>query len=98
MREECCEGTCECTEEGCSCDKERFQSAMVMGLANAAWAELMKEKMKKAYEKAIGAKMDKIAALGVEANLDYWKGKMQEKSKWADFDEKLKKAMSDQDK
>ena len=68
---------------------------MIIGLANAAWTELIKEKMKKAYEKSMGAKMDKIAALGVEANMEFWMGKMQEKAKWAEFEEKINKAMSE---
>ncbi len=100
-KEESDEGQCSCNEEGCSCgqdnccDEEKGHTGMILGLANAAWTELLKEKMKKAYEKAAGSKMDKIAAIGVEANIEMWRGKMQEKAKWAEFEEKLDKAMNE---
>ena len=106
--EEYVEEHCSCNEEGCSCgsencsckkdnccESEKSHSAMIIDLANSAWAELMKEKMKKAYEKTMGGKMDKIAALGVEANIDFWQGKMKEKAKWSEFEEKLNDAMKE---
>ena len=66
---------------------------MIMGLANEAWTELMKEKMKHAYEKATGDKMNKIAQVGVDACLAYWNNEMKDKAAFAEFEEKLKKAM-----
>ena len=65
-----------------------------MQLANNAWEELMKEKMKAAYEKAIGERMNKVAQVGIEASIAYWSNKMKEKSSWDEFEEKLRKAMA----
>ncbi|HLC50286.1 MAG TPA: hypothetical protein VJI97_02555 [Candidatus Nanoarchaeia archaeon] len=80
-----CEGKCDCTGDN--------MAVMVMGLANDAWSKLMKEKMKAAYEKAIGPKMDRMAQVGVEACIAYWNNQMKDKAAFAEFEEKLKKAM-----
>ena len=69
------------------------KSAMIMGLANEAWGELMKEKMKASYEKAMGDKMNKTAAIGVEMCMAFWGNKMKEGAAIAEFEEKLRKAM-----
>jgi len=101
MSKECCEESCkpgcgcgsscgnekECCEENTSCGK------MMMDMANESWSELMKEKMKAAYEKAIGDKMSKMASVGVEACMAYWNQKMKNEASCAEFEEKLKKAM-----
>lgn len=68
---------------------------MLMGFSDDAWEELMREKIKAAMEKKKGAKMEKVAGLIVDAASDLWEGKMQEKEKWAEFEEKLNKAMKD---
>ena len=67
---------------------------MMMGLANEAWSELMMDKMKAAFEKAKGQKMDKVAHISVEACMAYWANKMKSKEAWAEFNEKLMQAMS----
>ena len=97
MGEECCKGNCcesgkECCNDRC-CEEEKSMGVMIMKHANEAWEELMKEKMKMAYEKAIGDKMNKTAQVGVEACIKYWGNKMNEKGAWAEFEEKLRKAM-----
>lgn len=84
---ECNEGSCESQEGGC-CE----MSAMLMKLADEAWGELMKEKMKKAIEKERGEKMNKVAAVSVQASLAYWEHKMQGKAQCHEFSENLKKA------
>jgi hypothetical protein len=89
---ECCGEDC-CQDDCCGQDKKREMPVMIMDFANDAWAELMKEKMKAEYEKEMGAKMNKLAHIGVEACIAYWNGQMMEKAKWAEFEEKLKKAM-----
>ena len=98
METECCEDKCcsagkeSCCCE-CSCSESNDLSKMIMQLANEAWGELMKEKMKAAYDKAVGDKMNKAAQVGVEASMAFWSGKMKEKASFAEFEEKLKKAM-----
>ena len=95
---ECCEEKCceakECCSESCnesSCEESKGD--MMMNIANEAWEELMKEKMKSAYEKSIGDKMNRTAMVAVEACIAYWGNKMKEKAACAEFEEKLKKAM-----
>jgi len=65
----------------------------MMGLADEAWEELMKDKMKLALQKAKGEKMDKVAQIAVEGCIAYWSNKMKEESSWTEFEEKLKNAM-----
>ena len=96
--DKCCETGNECCEDSkcgseCSCDSGSSKAGMIMGLANEAWTELMKEKMKKAYEKEIGAKMDSIAKIGVEACIAFWGNKMKDKASFDEFEEKLREAM-----
>jgi hypothetical protein len=69
-------------------------AGVLMDIADEAWEDLMRDKMKKAFEKAKGEKMDKAAALVVEASISYWEGKMKEKAKWNEFEDKLKSIMS----
>ena len=86
-----CQSGCGC-EGSCSCESKSM-AGMIMNLANEAWMELMKEKMKHAYEKATGDKMNKIAQVGIEACIAYWGNQMKDKSSYDEFEEKLKKAM-----
>ena len=65
----------------------------VMFLANKAWKELMTEKMKAELEKAVGAKMNEVAAAGVAASMDYWRVIMQEKTRCQENKEKIRKAL-----
>ena len=98
MGNECCEENCcssgkeSCGCE-CSCGEKNNVSKMILKLANDAWSELMKEKMKAAYEKETGDKMSKAAHVGVEASIAFWSGKMKEHASFAEFEEKLRKAM-----
>ena len=92
----CCSGESSCCESSCNdscCESEMSKGKMILGLANEAWSELMKEKMKAAYEKTIGEKMNKAAHVGVEACIAYWAQKMKSEAAWAEFEEKLSKAM-----
>ena len=97
---------CECEEEkcgsggcsdgcGCSCKGEMTQdkSKMMMDMANEAWHELMKDKIKSAYEKMMGEKMNKTAHVCAEMCMAYWGNKMKEEMTEAEFDEKLQKSM-----
>ena len=97
MGQECCEsGCCEAKSEWCCqscCSEEKSMPEMMMRLANEAWEGLMREKMKAAYEKAIGDRMDKAAQVSVEACINYWNNKMSGKASMAEFEQKIGKAM-----
>jgi len=92
--EKCC---CESSGSGCcsnsSCEESMDMGKMMMGLANEAWGELMKEKIKATYEKSIGDKMNKTAQVSAEACVAYWNNKHRDGASCAEFSEKLKKAM-----
>lgn len=63
-----CHSNNTCTPEKDNCHTEKSSDCdmteMLMDLANEAWSELLKEKIKKQYEAKIGDKMDKVKAQG----------------------------------
>jgi len=98
----CGSSACGCGEADCSCGSgcggdsccpEDSMPKMMLGLANQAWAELMKEKMRKHYEAARGKRMDAMAKVSVDACLAYWDGKLQQKGQFEEFAKKLQDAM-----
>ena len=94
--EKCCsegKGECCCQKKECCESNSQDHGKMMMELANEAWSELMKEKMKTIYENAIGDKMNRVAQASVEACIAYWSNKMKEEHSWSEFEDKLRKAM-----
>ena len=95
----CLEGTC--GDSGCCGEKQHSGCSssgcdttdMLMQLAEDAWAGLMKEKIKKAYEAKIGKQMDKTAEAAAQAAIDYWQWKMQGKAGCEQAKESIKKTM-----
>ena len=87
-----------CDDEKGKCEDGKTESSgcdvtdEVMGLADEAWEELMKEKMKAELEKAVGSRMNAIAAAGVAASMEYWESVMQNKAKCEEHKEKIRKA------
>lgn len=86
----------ECKEEQCE-DKNKCSTGCemtdeMMCLANQAWADLMKEKMKVHFEKINGPKMDKVAKVCVEMCMGYWQHKMSGKAQCEEHKEKIKNA------
>jgi hypothetical protein len=97
-----CESGCGCEDNSCGCGSECGDSCgsedqmpkMMMAISNQAWAELLKDKMKKHLEAVQGKKLDAMAKVSVDACIAYWDGKMQQKDGFEDFAEKLKNAMN----
>ena len=77
----------------CECEEEDDMASQMLELADEAWGELLKEKIKKLLEKNQGAKLDKLAEICYEGAHEYYTGKFGEKAKWAEFEEKLNAAM-----
>ena len=94
----CEEGKCSCESGSCcedsSCGSESQMPKMMLGIANQAYAELLRDKMKKHYEAAIGKKLDAAAKVAVDANIALWDGKMQQKEQFQDFEKKLSDALN----
>jgi len=82
MKDQCGKESCgaeECKEE-CSGACEDGMTQAVLSIANQAWAEVLKDKMKKHYEKSKGAELDAIADLGVKAFEDLIAGRASAKA------------------
>lgn len=71
---------------------------MMLSLADAAWAELMKEKIKILFEKERGSNMDKVAEVATKASMEFWAKKMSgteaDEEFFKDFGKKLDAAFS----
>ncbi len=63
-------------------------------LADDAWMELMKEKIKAEINKASGPHMEKIAQLVVETNFAKWSDLIQAKTKCNEYKDNLKALMA----
>ena len=61
---------------GCCEKEEKDMAHEMLHLADCAWYSLMKEKMKKVYEKERGQKMDQVADISAKAAIDFWTKKM----------------------
>ncbi len=86
----CCESSCE-SGDSCS-DENKNPSGMMMKLAEDAWSELMKEKIKAVFEKETGSMMNKVAQATAEASIAYWTHKMEGEAKCHEHQEKIMKA------
>ena len=71
-------------EEHCHCE-EKF-----LKLADEAWMELLKEKIKAKVEKKQGENLEKLAEIVAEANAEKWKHKITIKMKCEDYKNTLK--------
>src|ERR1700722_7515171 len=91
---ECCsshhEGKCCCgaNHHSChdeSCDKHGGESCQedfakeLLGVADCAWMDVLKTKIKQHIEAHSGAELDKMAALIAETNAERWKNKLAKK-------------------
>jgi hypothetical protein len=66
----------------------------LLALADEAWMELLKEKMKAEIEKTNGAHMSEVAKLVVEANCAKWGNMIQAKMKCNEYKESLRALMT----
>ena len=77
----CCETSDCCSEESCHhhhhhhAHEEDF-SHQLIEMADEAWMELLKEKIKEQIQKSSGSQLDKLAKLVTEANHERWKHKV----------------------
>jgi len=83
-----CSCGCNCGCSSCTCGCCGKVDEFV-NLAKSAHHELLKQKMKAAFEAKIGKKMDKVANVVVEAALVCMKDKMAERQAHEDFEKKL---------
>jgi hypothetical protein len=96
---------CDTSKEGCSSGAAQAQCntntnteccdmpEKLLCLADEAWREVVKEKIKAEIEKTAGQKLDKVAKLVAEANHRRWAHLIEGKQKCDDFKTQLKEAM-----
>lgn len=94
----CNESESDCCSGDSCCDHEKpSMSKKFMYLSHDAWAELMKDKLKEAFEKTEGKKMDNAAEVCVEFSTVFWKakkeGKKPSKEEFEAFSKKLMEAL-----
>ncbi len=70
----------ECANKECTgaCENSEYceMSGMMVNLADAAWEQLMMEKMKQVWDKQRGANMMKAAEVSVKHSMAVWMAKM----------------------
>lgn len=76
-----CSKSCQCCQDK-SCDKMQ----KLLAIADMAWAEVLKEKIKEII-KSRENKMDELAAIVAEANKERWKHKMNKEKCSCDYDQ-----------
>lgn len=89
---ECC---CSCHTCACECHNHHHKkyTKELLCLADQAWMEVLKEKIKEEILKTSGKHLDQMAKLVSEANHKRWKEKLAEKKQLEDFDDDLKSLM-----
>ena len=89
-------GNCGCGSKDCGCSTsgkcncaEKF-----LELADAAWTELLKEKIKNKINSKKGEHMEKLAEIVAKANGDKWRTKLSSKTNAQEFKNTLKEFFS----
>lgn len=86
---------CSCKPgETCGCQCHHGQehghfSDQLLGLADEAWMELLKEKIKQKIQETTGQHLDQLASLVATANHNRWNSKMELMKNKEDFEAKL---------
>ncbi len=83
-----CESECVPRHQGCG-EKECHSSHPFLELADCAWMEVLKEKIKEHILATDKERMTELAKIISECNQQRWKNKMGKKRHCKDFEEKL---------
>jgi hypothetical protein len=88
--------SCSSTEQSCNTEQKDSECCnmpeKLLCLADEAWKELLKEKIKAEIEKTSGQKLNNIAKLVSEANHRRWSHQIEGKQKCDEFKQQLKEA------
>jgi len=84
----CCDDscTCPCHEEVCAEEEECCSAESLLAIADCAWAEVLKEKIKD-HIRSNDKKIDQLAKIVAEANHKRWKHKMQKDLCCSEYEE-----------
>lgn len=83
------EHTCCCKQHECCCHEEGEMAGHLYKLADEAWMELLKEKIKEKILQHDGAQLDALASAISESNGKRWKSKLCIKNNKENFKAKL---------
>ena len=84
---------CNCHQCGCSCHHGKF-SEELFNIADQAWMEIVKEKIKAEILSVSGDQLTQLAKLVSSANHKRWKDKMDSKKYLEHFEQDLKNIMN----
>jgi hypothetical protein len=87
-----CQSGCGCGCQSCHCHQEKYADQLLR-LADDAWMEILKEKIKEEIRLNGGEQLTQLAKLVSTANHARWKDKMQGKKDHEDFECQLKNAL-----
>ena len=93
MSTECSNDSCCTTKESPNCGTGQECCDMpekLIGLADEAWYEVVKDKIKKEIESTCGEKLDKLAQIVASTNNERWAYKIQGKAKCEEFKNSIK--------
>ncbi len=79
---------CPCCEGHCSCCGEHHEDTFakhLLKLADEAWMEVLKEKIKEQIKTLNGKKLDELAKMVAEANNQRWQHKLSAKTECDNF-------------
>lgn len=91
------QGVCSCCgHHECSCKQGHAHehdhadfSQQLLEMADAAWMEVLKDKMKEHIKKSSGEQLDQLAGIVAEANKVRWKNKMANHKVCSDYKERI---------
>lgn len=87
--EDCSEKSCCCPCHKEVCHEEGEMSDWFMDVADEAWTEVLKDKIKDHILKNNDKRMNELAKIVSEANNERWKAKLNKKHSCAEFKMKL---------
>ena len=93
MSNECSNDSCCGTKESSNCGSDQDCCDMpekLLGLADEAWHEVVKDKIKAEIESSCGEKLDKLAKIVASANSGRWAHQIQGKVKCEEFKSSIK--------
>jgi len=94
----CCSDQCSCRQEKCHSEQQgeckedcSDFTRKLLEMADQAWMELLKEKIKEQIQISGGSHLDQLAKTVAESNKDRWMHKMSLHKVFKDFKEKVAK-------